>query len=407
MNVKTILTQNDFSLQLYDYDGYGLPDVSSSWVTNFGFSPEPYSLADKHVGLNSYTDVSGSSFLKPSTSLYVDLATNFFYIRPLPNSLGVYTTTPATQYSNYHYNDIRIQIPVGFYDTHTLQLAIQSQLDANPLTTGSTFDYYSQQVALNEPQYARFQIVVSKKYTAQDYLLDFYDDFYFYKCYAGESSIRNTTWDTTLGWILGFRSTQYDLSLYPDVLINDHFVASIVSNVTVNVNLFSYFLITLDDFNQCRLNDGLVSITKPNNNLPLPSYTSLSENVCSHNASPIGLATGSTAVNQSNLTLNQVYAINQINTSLQTPISKSYSQGPFIKDIFGIIPLKTAGLQTGQVFSDYGGSLQQQERLYFGPVNLRRLQIQLFNNQGAIMDLNGADWSFSFVCEQLYQQNSA
>jgi len=406
MNVKTILTQNDFALTLYDYDNFPLPDLSSSWVTNFGFSAQTYLLSDYHVGIETYTDITGSAFLRPSTSLYLDFATNFFYIRPFPNAFGVYTTLPATQYSNYQYNDIRVQIPIGYYDTNTLQLAIQSQLDANPLTQGSTFSYYPKVVALNDPQYALLQLVVAKTYTAQDYSLDFYDDFYFYKCYAGESSIRNTTWDTTLGWILGFRSTQYNLSQYQDVSLNDHFVASIISDVTVNVNMYSYFLITLDDFNQCRLNDGLVSITKPNNNIPLPSYTTLSENVCTNNTSPLGLATGSTAINQSNLTLNQVYAINQINTSLQTPISKSYSQGPFIKDIFGIIPLKTAGLQTGQVFSDYGGSLQQQERLYFGPVNLRRLQIQLFNNQGAIMDLNGADWSFSFVCEQLYQQTS-
>ena len=405
MSVQSILSQNDFSLVLYDDDGYGVPDLSSSWVTNLGFSASPYLISSYHTDDNTYTDIFGTAFLKPSTSLYLDLATNFFYIRPFSTSTGVYTKIPANQYSNYQYNDIRIEIPVGFYDTHTLQLAIQEALDTNPLTIGSTFMYYPTVVGINDPQYSLFQFIVSKIFTASDYILDFYDDYYFYKCYAGESTIRNTTWDTTLGWILGFRSTQYALSNYSSTTTG-HYVASIESDVTVNVNMYSYFLITLDDYNQCRLNDGLVSIIKPDNNLPMPSYSSMSENVCHNGNNNIELATGSVVVNQNNLTLNQVYAINQINTSLQTPISKSYSQGPFIKDIFGVIPLKTAGLQTGQVFSDYGGSLQQQERLYFGPVNIRRLQIQLFNNQGAIMDLNGADWSFSFICEQLYQQTS-
>ena len=52
----------------------------------------------------------------------------------------------------------------------------------------------------------------------------------------------------------------------------------------------------------------------------------------------------------------------------------------------------------------YGGTLQNQERTYFGPVNINRMSVKLMNDRGEIVDLNGANWSFSFVCEQLYQQ---
>jgi hypothetical protein len=54
---------------------------------------------------------------------------------------------------------------------------------------------------------------------------------------------------------------------------------------------------------------------------------------------------------------------------------------------------------------EFGGTLQQQERLYFGPVNIRRMNITLLNDHGEVVDLNGANWSFSFICEQLYQQS--
>jgi hypothetical protein len=263
----------------------------------------------------------------------------------------------------------------------------------------SSFFYVPPVAGINQPQYAQFQFLVQKSFTSNDYSIVFYDPTSFYQCYNTDSSIKNTTWDQTLGWMLGFRQTSYPLSSF----INSSGFASITSENTVNVNLFSYLLITLDDFNQCRLNDGLVSITKPDASVSLPSYASQTQFNCTEGTT---LATGSTNSNANNLTLNQVYALNQILAAKNTPISQSFSEGPYIKDIFGIIPLKTAGLGNGQMYSDYGGSLGTQERIYFGPVNIRRLQVQLYNNQGTIMDLNNADWSFSFICEQLYQQNS-
>jgi hypothetical protein len=400
LNCTKVISQNDFTVSLYDQTtGIG---NDSSWTTHFGFLSTPYPLSSFHINGNTFTEITGSLLLNNS-KLYLDLTTNFFYLRPFSSSIGLTTTEPGT-FPGSFFNDIRIEIPVGFYDSKTLITAIQSSLAANPLTFHSSFVYSPQNVAINQPQYALFNIVITKNFTAADYLLDFYDTTYFFKCYNVDISIRNTTWDTTIGWILGFRKTQYLLSSYGNA-DSGHFVATITGEVTVNVNIYTQFLITLDDFNQCRLNDGLVSIVTPNHSIPLPDYSYMANFSCDPSTNKM-ITSGSTLVNQNNLTLNKIYSINQIQNSLQTPPSKSFSQGPFIKDMFGVIPIKTAGLQTGQVVSDYGGSLLQQERIYFGPVNIRRLQIQLFNNQGTLMDLNGADWNFSFICEQLYQQSN-
>jgi len=84
--------------------------------------------------------------------------------------------------------------------------------------------------------------------------------------------------------------------------------------------------------------------------------------------------------------------------------TQSYASGPFVKDVFGIIPLKLAGLQSGGVYVADGGTLQNQERSFFGPVNIHRMSVKLVSDRGDTVNLNGCNWSFALICEQLYQQ---
>jgi len=50
--------------------------------------------------------------------------------------------------------------------------------------------------------------------------------------------------------------------------------------------------------------------------------------------------------------------------------------------------------------------LQNQERVYFGPVNIRRMTVRLVSDRGNVIDLNGSDWTFSLIAEQLYQSST-
>jgi hypothetical protein len=72
--------------------------------------------------------------------------------------------------------------------------------------------------------------------------------------------------------------------------------------------------------------------------------------------------------------------------------------------VFALIPIKTSGMQNGSVYVDFSGTLQNQERVYFGPVNIHRMSISLVSDRGDVVNLNGTNWSFSFLCEQLYKQ---
>ena len=66
-----------------------------------------------------------------------------------------------------------------------------------------------------------------------------------------------------------------------------------------------------------------------------------------------------------------------------------------------MIPVKTASLPSGAPYVEFGGTLQNQERVYFGPVNIQRMGIRLITDKGNALDLNNANWSFSLICEQL------
>ena len=143
------------------------------------------------------------------------------------------------------------------------------------------------------------------------------------------------------------------------------------------------------------MNDGLVTVTRTDYDIPLPSYANRSNYKCD--------ASGQLAIFNTSLTAKQIYSANQILSTRQGNQKENvYASTPFTQDIFAYVPIKTAGLSAGQSFIDFSGSLQNQERNYFGPVNIKKISIQLLNDKGNILDLNNANWSFSFIAEQLY-----
>jgi hypothetical protein len=240
-------------------------------------------------------------------------------------------------------------------------------------------------------------------FTASDYKIVFYDQDSFVKCFVGTKSVRNVTWDSTLGWVLVFRSyTEYEFKPQNQYTTNSYSNASniitLTSDTTMTTNIYDYFLIILDDYTQSHLNDGLVTIIPKDMSIPLPSYAKTK--ICNP-AGNVIITNTSGSTNQ--LTANQLYAANTILNQAKAA-KKSYSSGPYIQDVFGLIPLKL-GIAAGQTYVEFGGTLQNQERVYFGPVNISRMTIKLINDRGEPVDLNGANWSFSFICEQLYNPN--
>jgi len=420
------LTQADYTVSFIDTPNTNNQDITqplNMWEW-FGIPSTPFDLSRNSV-------ITGS--VLPIYQRYLPESNIQFFIGS--NLNGVET---ANQFS--------ITIPPQNYSISSFMNIVNTALNtassSNPTIAYNSNFYLQPYTEYNAKSVTRYnnlkiRMNINKIYTSKDYNLVFYDPFSFIKCYVGASSVSNTTWDNTLGWILGFRDyTTYTLiksnltlttanvaltnNVYlqsyngaysylehPDTFPNNNnivkTVITLTGDTTVTTNLYNYFLIVLDDFIQNHLNDGLVTICKPETQLPTQSYAYRANRVCDPITKQV-VSLGTSNVPANGLTQNQIYALNAIQISKQTNnnYNLNYSKGPYVQDIFGIIPIKTAGLQTGQYFVEFGGTLQIQERQYFGPVNIHRMHIQLINDKGSTLNLNNSDWSFSLICEQLY-----
>jgi hypothetical protein len=409
ININSELTQDDYTLYLYNLDivntqqsDIKIPKFynyinntkwtyssTNSWNKELGFFENRYILIDYTVnnalqGKSSY--VYGTTSLLNNT-ITLDNLNNYFYIRPISKLDGI-----AVDSSGNAPNIIKIELTPDTYSKESLTIAINNAFSSNNIVKGSELSF----ITYNNKTYSNIRLNINKTFTTKDFKLVFYDLYSFVYCnigVSGKSSLRNGTWDSTLGWILGFRvDTIYPLSSYVNSNTN---IAKMTGDTCMSVYLYNYFMIILDDYVQNHLNDGLVTITTADTGISLPSYANPTTLKCN----PV---TNQITTLSSGLTANQIYSANQLLNNKLTSQKKYASAGPFVQDIFGLIPIKVSGMSVGQPFIEYGGSLQLQERTYFGPVNIRRMRIQLINDKGDMVDLNGADWSFSLVCEQLY-----
>jgi hypothetical protein len=393
--INKTLTQTDYSVQFFDISGNTFATgVNSSWYKNLKIEP---SMVDSPIPLATFlTNTSKFSTIRGTSALPTP---NTFTVNNTNNTLTVIPWEQGVAGNNA----IQLTIPSATTYTPASLIAVINNAIQGTDLSGSLVEISTNTLGKENTS---FRLFVNKVYSASDYRVVFYDPVSFVRCYVGVTSVKNTTWDTTVGWILGFRNyTVYDLSTY-----SAGSIVQIIGDTGISTNIFNYFLLCLDDYNQNHLNDGLVTITSTDTSIPLPSYAKKSNFICN----PQGQLTYNTneLVDNNKLTQAQIYSITQIanvqnstTSNLTKSVStKSYGSGPFVKDVFGIIPMKVAGLANGSSYVEFGGTLQNQERSYFGPVNIHRMSVKLVSDRGDIVDLNGANWSFSLICEQLYKQ---
>lgn len=238
--------------------------------------------------------------------------------------------------------------------------------------------------------------------------------------------VNNTNYlNQTLGWLMGYR-VPYE---YADPKGNT--ASSVLDLIGTK-----YLILAIDDYNQNHVNNSLVSITEYSANLKVPNYYSPDvPTTCTTNISNISqiisdanaesildnqgaitdnglLIAGKYSANYNKipivlpsaprtLTQAQIYTINEIQKN-QNMTNFRY-KAPTTPDILAIIPVKTSGLSTGSVLVELSGSLQDNIRTYFGPVNIERMAVKLLNDKGYVLDLNGLDWAVTLICDCLYQ----
>ena len=216
----------------------------------------------------------------------------------------------------------------------------------------------------------------------------------------------------TLGWNMGFRVTY----TFIDPSGN-------IPQAILDLNGTKYLILAVDDYNQNHVNNSLVSIGETTNfNIKMPSYYSPDlPYVCSNTNTTITssssdlLIAGKSTINYNNihvlipsaprtLTQSQIYTINEINRNKNNNTNYK-AKAPTTTDILSVIPIKISSstTTTGSMLMEYSGSLQDNVRTYFGPVNIDKMRIKLLDDKGNVLNLNGCDWCVTLICDCLYQ----
>jgi len=344
--------------------------------------------------------------------------------------------------SNNQY--ISINIPPGNYS----QLGFQSQLNSSILEAGITTPAVPApyNLPVNTPVYYNHNngiitlFLYGGTYTDPEgintFTIDetcsiiFYDFTGVLNCNNTCLSKTNHFFNSTLGWIMGYRLP------YVNIVPTGNSGSSVL-----DLNGTKYLILVIDDYNQNHVNNTLVSIAQTSNTLKIPDYysgdipyTCITPAQQGNNLKQIvdesiaqslfddqtpnvknGLLIAGKYEEEyttrqqflpsapRTLTQSQIYTINEINKN-NSNITNYLSKAPTSSDILAILPVKTSvGVPTGSLLVEFSGSLQDNVRTYFGPVNIERMNIKLLDDKGNILNLNGNDWCVTLACECLYQ----
>lgn len=304
-----------------------------------------------------------------------------------------------TNFQTITINNVNINTPV-YYNTNTGKI---------------TLNLFGAKI--NKPPY---NFIVSTST-----IITFFDFSATLQCYV--NCVNNTNYlNQSLGWLMGYRVP------YEPVDPIGNTASSVLDLIGTK-----YLILVIDDYNQNHVNNSLVSITEYSANLKIPNYyspdlpstcinagtTNISQIITEANVNSLLdnqgtitdnglLIAGKYAANYSKtqvvlpsaprtLTQAQIYTINEINKNQN--VTNFRYKAPTTPDILAIIPVKTSNISTGTVLVELSGSLQDNIRTYFGPVNIERMAVKLLNDKGHILDLNGLDWAVTLISDCLYQ----
>lgn len=308
---------------------------------------------------------------------------------------------------------VPIKIESGNYSTTTVITAINARILAEGITSTLTpvsINPINGKITIN-----LYNAIYNSYPITETTVITFFDPTGDLNCNG--SCTQTLAINQTLGWNLGFRVP------YVNIISTGNIATAIPDFYGPK-----YFILVIDDFNQNHINNGLIGITEISKNVKMPSYYSPDlptsciqpllnlrsniESVLNEEDAGILLMDKLNIIYSPivqvlptaprTLTQSQIYAINEImKNNAKTTDYKL--KAPVVSDTFAIIPIKLGSMVLGDVNVEFAGSLQDHKRLYFGPVNISRLRIKLLDDKGNVVNLNGCDWTFTIISENLYQ----
>ena len=391
------LTEADFDISFVDNSGF------DTWSQKLSIGNEEYDLSI-HNG-----NISGINVVDQD-KIEITEENNKIYLNPLP--IDYLNTNFNSGVNNGIYNTnmtnrITIEIPPKIYVRDELisfiNVAFNTSLTSNnkSIAEGSGLSIIGENT-----KYSKIRLNINQIYNTQDYKLVFYDTMNFSDTTCTGNIIESTKIDGTLGHILGF---QEQLSYNLTSTTNN--VKTIEGDKTVSISVYKYFMIVLEDYTNSQISAGVITGTTTDTQIATSSsaikdYESFNENgTCEFRVRNI-------KKNGQRMTQNELYAAQELLNNQRNQITDTnkdntqlYSTGLYSKNVFALIPLDLTKLTNNEIYVDYGTALQDQQRVYFGPVNISRLSVKLINDRGELVDLNGSNWSFTFLAEEQYNNS--
>ena len=398
LQITKYLTEADYDISFVDTSGF------DTWRTYLFVGNEEYNLVP--VDGSTSASIVGSEPVSQDTIVLTE-NNNKIYLNPLPidylnNSL--YSGTNNGIYDDSFVNRLTITIPIGTYPRDQLIFFINRFFSLtrtpndNNIASGTDISIIG-----TNSKFTKIRLNINQIYTTQDYNLVFYDTNNFSDTSCTGNIVESAKIDGTLGHILGFQE-QLSYSLTSPVLN----VKSITGDKTVSISVYKYFMIVLEDYTNSQISAGVITGTTTDTqistgNSTIKDYESITENgVCEFRVRNI-------KKNGQRMTQNELYSAQELLNNQKNQVTETnkdnkqlYSTGIYSKNVFALIPLELTKLTNNEIYVDYGTALQDQQRVYFGPVNISRLSVKLINDRGELVDLNGSNWSFTFLAEEQY-----
>ena len=219
--------------------------------------------------------------------------------------------------------------------------------------------------------------------------------------------------NNNLGTILGFKKIKYTI---PNT-------ATITSEGFPNMIRTKYIIIEINDFNNNYVANKFIHGRNRDDVASLPDYFKGLENV--------SLTTPITSVNYKcvddqeknsgivvnnpiqvplinkvfprQLTNNQIYSLNQIIKSRanNNNLKQEFEAAPNTFAVISLASISVVPFGSLIIYDDDSPDLNM--RSYFGPIDIERVNVRILDENGEILDLNGAEWSMTISVKHLYQ----
>jgi hypothetical protein len=335
----------------------------------------------------SSSPISGSfntNFIFNLTNPLYKVISLALYSYQIPTTWYAFTAIAGNTF--FIYNGIMLVIPDGNYSTPALVAAInleaQKQIATSTLLV--TYSTVSGRIAFtnNDTLSASVTIVFYNQSNVAN----------FNNC--GNFVLENfQTYgiNTTLGWLMGDRTTADSTTGNVSVTINSGATYTLVASPATYGP--KYFILSIEDYNNHRLSGGLYSITRTKTvaSLTVPDYYNTIQVACK--------------LQEGSLTQAQQYSIEQIqqnnaNTNNIVGFQNRLS-GPNAGSAFAMIPLEGINplRDAGMPYVKFGGDLIMNKRSYTSPVTLQRISVSLSDDKGNLVNLHDNDWSLSLLVE--------